>query len=441
MTIAGNNIKGEIGLASVTDQHLQSPHAKSSLDQDKLHEQIEHYTPLVRSVCRQTLPYDFDLDDAIQETFVKLIKHRHSVHSNLSAWLSMTAKHVCADQMRRHINERNRIQNWSRIQNNQTDVELAQHLEQLGNAISRLTDNDRQLIIDRFFNQLPLRVLAAQRHTSVPTMSRHLKNCLNQLAGIYTDIQKHHKHPVTPHYVNRVRDGSMLQLLAHPDKHHQSDPIRLRVGFFLGWSSTLVSNYSGFRPPLHRSIATTGDIQNPNWSLVGIVEPDTWRLGKIESTLRDYEMLDGMVDGSNAEELGTLDAIFIGDTFCMLPRVLDALIQAVSHGVGLYNESTCGSVMPGWGDTRVLKLQQVIEAASFHTHPHHDMPTDATVHKTHPCLPGMKVGCKITVGGCGPVCTLGQDVQMLIAKDHMVRPTHDAKPHMTPNVRPVMTVG
>jgi hypothetical protein len=89
----------------------------------------------------------------------------------------------------------------------------------------------------------------------------------------------------------------------------------------------------------------------------------------------------------------------------------------------------------------VLQLMLADEAAVYHTPKVHDIPTQATVHVSHPCIPGIKRNCKLTVGGCGPVCQPAKDATILIAMDHLVTPTHHAKPGMTPGVRPVLTVG
>lgn len=407
---------------------------------DALLNDIHQYTPLIRSVCRQALPHDFDLEDAVQETCIKLLHHHQHIHSNISAWLSMTARNVCADQMRRHINERNRIERWSRMPAAQPDDQHAQNPEQLLVVLGQLNQADRQLIIDRFLNHKPLRVLAGQRKVSVATMSRHIKQSLQELNTIYQDQLKHARHTGSSN-ANRVRDGSLLKQATNPCliQHSQND--RLRVGFFLGWSSTLVRTHQGFRPPLVRQLRNTTGIANPNWEMIGLVEPDTWQYGLIESTLRDYEMLDGMIDASNIDELRTLDAIFMGDTFAMLPRVMEALIQAICDGVGLYSEAWTGVVMPGFKDKRVLQLMLADEAAVYHTPKAHDLPTQATVHATHACIPGIKRNCKLTVGGCGPVCQPARDATILITMDHMVTPTHQAKPDMTPGVRPVLSVG
>ena len=59
------------------------------------------YKPLVFFVCSKFLKSEFDINDAVEETFIELFKNPLGVGSSLKVYLSVSAKHNCLDMLRR----------------------------------------------------------------------------------------------------------------------------------------------------------------------------------------------------------------------------------------------------------------------------------------------------------------------------------------------------
>jgi DNA-directed RNA polymerase specialized sigma24 family protein len=69
---------------------------------------VRAYRPLVASVCRRFLQRDEDVDDAVQETFLKLAQHAHTIRGSPTSWLLATAYSTAGDLIRRTLRERRR---------------------------------------------------------------------------------------------------------------------------------------------------------------------------------------------------------------------------------------------------------------------------------------------------------------------------------------------
>ena len=69
---------------------------------------VESHRPLVSSVCRRLLRDPNDVDDVVQETFLKLAEHIDSINASMSGWLTATARAASVNLIRREIRERNR---------------------------------------------------------------------------------------------------------------------------------------------------------------------------------------------------------------------------------------------------------------------------------------------------------------------------------------------
>src|ERR1039458_5757974 len=79
------------------------PHA---LGDDRVYEQyIQAYRPMVYSVCRRYLRNPEDVEDAVQETFIKMARCLHLVHGSIVSWLTSTAYSSSVDLIRRAASE------------------------------------------------------------------------------------------------------------------------------------------------------------------------------------------------------------------------------------------------------------------------------------------------------------------------------------------------
>src|SRR5579872_284064 len=108
---------------------------------------------LVFATCRRQLRNLEDVDDAVQETFLRLMQKAAELHTNLAGWL-----HACAVNVAIDINRRRATRSRHELASAKTpllssDPEniLAELREHLDAALAKLDPSDRNLIIERFF--------------------------------------------------------------------------------------------------------------------------------------------------------------------------------------------------------------------------------------------------------------------------------------------------
>ena len=73
------------------------------MDRKEFTKQYESSFRLVWNVCLTLLKNPADTEDAVQETFLRLLREEDDFSSleHLRAWLIVTAKHICLDELRR----------------------------------------------------------------------------------------------------------------------------------------------------------------------------------------------------------------------------------------------------------------------------------------------------------------------------------------------------
>src|SRR5688500_15098171 len=166
-------------------------------DRRAYEELVEAHRPLVASVCRRFLRDPDDLDDAVQETFLKFAANLDTLTGSVPAWLSATAQAASVDLIRRSIRERNRRQGLAktaRIRGASSGTELEQLAlreavrARLHDAMRLLGPAERDVLAERFFRRTPLGVLAVQLGVSVPTASRRVTAALRHLSLVLRDL-------------------------------------------------------------------------------------------------------------------------------------------------------------------------------------------------------------------------------------------------------------
>lgn len=128
--------------------------------------------------------------------------------------------------------------------------------------------------------------------------------------------------------------------------------------------------------------------QLPRIKLYTIVEPGTNpELAKELPGLMKYGWL---IDGSQAKALEKLDVIVADHDWHMRPDVLNAIDEAVQHGVGFLHQSGFGVLTPSFNQ-QVCSLIGMNGARWFE----HPRPAVVRVVAEHPVLKGLKVGNEI----------------------------------------------
>ena len=84
----------------MTEVNLLSDYATRK-DPEAFARIIERYQRLILATCRRVVHQPQDVDDAVQETFLRLAQKAGELHSNLGAWLHRCAVNVSTDLNRR----------------------------------------------------------------------------------------------------------------------------------------------------------------------------------------------------------------------------------------------------------------------------------------------------------------------------------------------------
>ena len=441
---------------------------------------VQRHYPLVVSICRRYLRRQQDVDDAVQETFLKLLHHAGVIHSDVQGWLTTAAYSTCVDFIRRVAAQRRRIQEVRLAAAGPSTGEHcvlhAAIAEKLHQAMLQLDEAARNLLIDRFVRRTPLRVIAEQRQVSIATISRKTQHAVSDLAAVLRDmgVEAADDLTVAEHFgdpanlpVSEWSDEQGLRFA--PDWRAGQWPqgtagLRaaslpgwtrpLRIGAFVSHLCLVAPDRAGRSHPLHADgwrvrepwvqIGTLSRMANPGYEFVGVTEPGSSHYGPIEGVLRDYEVLAGLVDVTDVEGLRTLDVILLGNNWAMAPAVARALHEAVRSGVGLLNDCCWIDLFQCCGrDNADVRALALAESAiyRFHTTPQHETPMRAIVHEAHSVLPGLGPHTEAVVPSCGPVYQVMRDATLLISRDHVVMPEEHRLPGIGPLRPPLYIVG
>ena len=407
---------------------------------------VEAYQPLVISVCRRHLSNPDDVEDAAQETMVKLLRHADAIHGSLSSWLHTAAHSTCMDMARRAIRERRRREGLA--QNLEADHHRAWAREVsrrcLPEALGHLDEPNRQLLIDRFFRGVPLRVIAGREDVMASTISRRVSRAVAELGAVFRDMG----FPTIDAPAERLAemgrtyafsDPGEQGLLHAPDWHaalhldgHHEPALNLpapsgwarpiRVGALISHQTTITPARGGVVFMIEEQIRTMRFLADRRYQFVGLVEPGTSGYGPIERMLRDYDLTAGLIDVTDAEGLRTLDVIYLGWNFSLPQGAAEAIASVVANGVGLYNEHLTAKVSHGYNDPRIRRLMLAeSEVGFYHTTPCLQ-PRWATYHERHPAFPGIRPGAPMLVSGCGPIYKPVPDAKVLMTHNGVVSP-------------------
>jgi RNA polymerase sigma factor (sigma-70 family) len=416
---------------------------------------VEAAGPLVYSICRRHLLRPDDVEDAAQETLLKLTRDINSVRGDITAWIASAAAKTSIDFIRRAVRERSRRERLlpgafdTAAPFDRIAVERA-----LVEALQMLNEETRQLIVDRFFRQIPLRVIAGQKRTSVASISRQTTAAVADLAGAIRQLGMNaiDDAAISEYFGTRLGSSSHDDgLRFSPDWRALhwplSDPIgagapfrRIRVGMFVGLASSFVTTRLGRPLRIETQVRSSRLLVDPRIELVGIVEPGSPDKGIVECTIREHEITAGLMLGTDAAALQTLDVIILGVNSRLAVRVAEALANAVRSGVGLINEFWTHQehqVHPAMRDLALAKSR----VHAYHMPPVCGLPLPATVCGTHPLLPELKIGQHLSVTGCGPLYVPQDNAKVLITKDRWVPPADHTVPGAGALQMPVLLVG
>ncbi|MEM9083870.1 MAG: sigma-70 family RNA polymerase sigma factor [Planctomycetota bacterium] len=390
----------------------------------------------IDGMCRKYAHDPNDIADAKQEVVLRYLRHRNRIELNVFGWLAATARSVCADIGRHRAREWRRRAEWS-LRESRGDRDQASIIrEQIASVMRSLDDDDRALIERRFFERLTIEAIASWLGVSPATASRRVGSAVERLGALLDVIDERVFVPPADAVLRgRARDSEREEETALSTQ-------TVRVGVMVSELAMKTPTDEGWHIGIEGQVRSVPMLERDGIELVGMVEPDTTSIGGVERVIRDFGLGAHIVDATDARALyRELDVIYLGTLIAMVPRVLDAVVRAVELGVGLLNEHFAGSIIPGMRDQRVLRLMLAERAAEHHTEGEHGKPRPAEVVRGHEIIPGLSVGTRFVVGGCGPVCAMAKGSTVLIERADRPAPTHQAELLPNGGIMPILATG
>ena len=114
---------------------------------------VRQYQRFVFATCRRRLQSTADVEDAVQETFLRLAQNAGRINSNVGGWLHRCAMNTATDLNRRRTT-RTRHESAAAIPSDaasDAQRELAELRQQVDAALAKLPEAQRELVIQRYF--------------------------------------------------------------------------------------------------------------------------------------------------------------------------------------------------------------------------------------------------------------------------------------------------
>lgn len=169
-------------LKSETDLDLLKRYAVGG-DPDAFGEIVRRYTAMVYHTCLRVLHDKALAEDASQDTFYRLMRAPGSVNRSVGAWLHRTATRRSIDVLRSDTARAKRERLYSReyYHGRANPPSWSVLSPKIDEALSQLFEPTRSLLVDHFLGGKTQRQLAQETQTSAATVSRRIKQGLQEL--------------------------------------------------------------------------------------------------------------------------------------------------------------------------------------------------------------------------------------------------------------------
>jgi len=152
--------------------------------EERLRRLVEHHGPRIRRVASRILGDEHLAEDAAQEVFLRFARESERLrnHPNAGGWLFVTARNV-ALQMRCTRIRRQLRESGAPIPVPEpgSPTPTPEILERVDEALSRLTEEDRVLLLERFVDERSHRVLGEPRGLSEDAARMRVARALDRL--------------------------------------------------------------------------------------------------------------------------------------------------------------------------------------------------------------------------------------------------------------------
>jgi RNA polymerase sigma factor (sigma-70 family) len=179
--------------ASMLTRQVTMPYLEADLDllkryavsgdPDAFAQIVHRYTALVYHTCLRVLHDRALAEEVSQDTFYRLMCKPGTVNRSVGAWLHRTATHRSLDVLRSDTARKRREREYSNdyYHGRANPPSWSILSPQIDQALAKLPEPNRSLLIEHFLLGKPQRQLAKETHTSPATVSRRIKQGLQDL--------------------------------------------------------------------------------------------------------------------------------------------------------------------------------------------------------------------------------------------------------------------
>ena len=208
-------------------------------DSEAFGEIVRRYAGAVFSTCHRILRDPGRAEDAVQETFYRLMTRPQRVTASLGGWLHRAATRLAVDARRSEIARRRREMGYEPMESGglSTWDEVSPKLDE---ALAALPDDQRELLMRHFLRGEPQAELADEAGMSAATMSRRMKAAVEALRdqldrrgvpvapAVFVTLLSHYGTATAPPALKAAL-GKMVMLCA------------AKQGVSLGWGTVLAT--------------------------------------------------------------------------------------------------------------------------------------------------------------------------------------------------------
>lgn len=149
-------------------------------DAEAFSEIVKRYSGLVYGACLRVLGNKSKAADAAQDTFFQLLRNADSISGSLGGWLYKAATGKAIDQIRKDSRQKKHESKYADIKQRQVEKweDLSAYVDE---ALYELDAVNQDFIIQHFFENKSMAVIAEQKNVSQPTVSRRIDSAVSQL--------------------------------------------------------------------------------------------------------------------------------------------------------------------------------------------------------------------------------------------------------------------
>ena len=169
---------------------------QETLDDDVFAEIVGRFLTPALSVARQFLADAAAADDAVQETFLRVVRRRDQYRRSrpLANWFYAILRNVCKDMLRRRGRQMRAMQDLAANRDLRAATAAAPSTDSTDELLARLPQGDRTVLLLRIVEQLSFRDVAAALGISQEAAKKRAQRALRRLrklSGADDEFSRH----------------------------------------------------------------------------------------------------------------------------------------------------------------------------------------------------------------------------------------------------------